>query len=525
MAANGDSRHTLGARGRTRYGNQYEPEPGLLTFGSCTASTISPEGHAAAHRLHGWTAALEPALQAQAIDDLYERVRTEIVANVAMSHAATVEVVITPSGTDAEFVPLLLSLADDRDLTTILVGAAEAGSGTANAAAALHFDPVAPSGRAVEVGAPVDERTAARVRSEHIGIRESDGSPRDESAIDDDVRRVAEAAVAADRNVLVHVIAHSKTGVHAPSLPTVHQLVAAHPGRINVVIDAAQGRFSRRGLSDSLDRGYLTMTTGSKFFGGSPFAGAVLVPASPVAGASRPPTLLMATRNRIASFPPGFSDYFTASMLPRSWRPARASLREWANVGVLVRWWAALAEIRDYYSVPARLRLEVLRHCQTTWPAAIDAARGLELTVIPPPLVENDVDRLLESKTTVFPFRCLHRDGRRFDAIELRQVQGLMRDPLPVNELAHGSDPPLEHADAALCVELGQPVLLGGTESQAVLRLAVGARQIIRACVMSTSGSTFPERLDTLTSEVERAVRKLDHIVATFDHLTHPVAR
>ncbi len=497
LASGGDSRHIPVAAGRNRYLNSYVPESGLLTFGSCTSSTLSEEAYAAAERLHGWLGALEPDLLEQAIDDLYERVRTEIIANVSMPNAETLDVVITPSGTDAEFVALLACLRE-RPLVNILVGAAEAGSGTALAAGGRHFDTRAPSGREVVPGEPVDAAIADRVETVRIGVRDGDGQPREEHDIDAEVEQRAEQAVADGNDVLVHVIAHSKTGVHAPSLSTVHRLVAAHPDRVNVVIDAAQGRFSRRGLRESLDRGYMTMTTGSKFFGGPPFAGAVLIPHHPWRVALG-----------IEEFPGGFDDYFTPAMLPQSNSRARASLGGTANVGLLLRWWAALAEIRDYYSVPARLRLEVLRHAQTAFPEEIARSAHLHLEMVPPPLVEKEAMRLLESKTTVFPFLCSDADGRPMSAERLREVRAAMRDPLSARH-----ELPADAAD--LRVELGQPVTLGGPESPCVLRLALGAREIIRTCVTTAPGATFGERIDSLDRDITLAVRKLDHLVGEF---------
>lgn len=499
LAAGGDSRHTPDATGRNRYGNTYTPEHGLLTFGSCTSSTLSADAYAAAERLHGWLQALDRSFLEQAVEDLYERVRNEIVANISMLHAETMDVVITPSGTDAEMIALLVCLGD-RPLTNIVVGAAEAGSGTGAAAACRHFDRVTPSGREVVPGEPVDAGVADRVTTVLLSIRNADGTQREDDGLDDEVRQATRQAVAHGRDVIIHVIAHSKTGVHAPSLSTVHELVEAHPGRVNVVVDAAQGRFSRRGLGESLSRGYITMTTGSKFFGGPPFAGAVLVPH--VSG----------RRNfGLERLPDGFSDYFTPAMLPQRWSAARASLAEGANIGLLLRWWAALAEIRDYYSVPAQLRLEVLRRAQAMFPERIAASSHLALEAVPPPLVENNGrSRLLESNMTVFPFTCRGADGTLLGGDELRRIQLAVREPLATSP-EHAATPV---EVGALRAEIGQPVSLGGgPESPEVLRLALGAREIIRTCVVSATGATFEGRLDTLSDDISRTVRKLDHLV------------
>jgi hypothetical protein len=496
LAASGDSRHTIGPDGTNRYGNRYVPEPGLMSYGSCTSSTISEVAFEAAERLHGWLRALESDALEQSVDDLYERVRTELVSNIAMPRASAVDVVLCPSGTDAELVSLLVALAESHRATTVLVGAAEAGSGTIHAAQGCHFDAVTPGGRQVTAGAPIDDATAERVRRERVSIRDGHGRPRDVSDIDDEVRAHAVAAVGRGEHVLLHVIAHSKTGVHAPSLEVVHELVAAYPGRVDVVIDAAQGRFSRKGLGESLGRGYMAIVTGSKFFGGPPFAGAVLVPHQRAGGSSTP-----------VHVPQGFSDYLTATMFPRSWTAARESVSGALNLGLLLRWWAALAEIRDYYSVPSALRLDVLRRFHTVVPGIVDEAEHLELSTVTPPWHRIDDTRLLESNTTVFPFTCRAGDGRLLGMDELRGIAAAVR---------HGSpdDARIPAHLAPLRCELGQPVELGSaTSSFPVLRIALGGRDIIRACVTPSAGTTFDDRIELLTREVTLVLQKVDALV------------
>ena len=504
LSSCGDSRHTVGPGGTNRYGNSYAPDPGLLSFGSCTSSTISDVAFAAADRLHGWVRALGPEAVPASVDDLYERVRTDLVSNIAMTSASAVEVVVCPSGTDAELVPLLVALAEAPRVTTVLVGASEAGSGTVNAARGHHFDPTTPSGRSVPPGTPVDDATAERVRLERVRIRDDGGVAREEQDIDDEVRAIVREAVGRGDHVLLHIIAHSKTGVHAPSLALVDDLVRSHSGQVDVVIDAAQGRFSRTGLLESLQRGYMVMVTGSKFFGGPPFAGAVLVPHERAGGRAVPGAL-----------PAGLGDYLVPAMLPRSWSAARASLEPGAGLGVLMRWWAALAEIRDYYSVPAALRLEVLLRFQDVVPQIVTATSHLELSTVPPPPRRTDGSRLLESNTTVFPFTARTAGGVLLGMEDLRGLARAVR-------FGSEHDAHLPADLTTVRCELGQPVQLAAGEADLpVLRVALGGRDIIRACVTSETGSTFAERLDHLEKDLTHVLRKVDALVAA----AHPEPR
>lgn len=47
-----------------------------------------------------------------------------------------------------------------------------------------------------------------------------------------------------------------------------------------MVVDACQGRFETKMLNDLIDLNAITLITGSKFFRGPPFSGAVIVPAA-----------------------------------------------------------------------------------------------------------------------------------------------------------------------------------------------------------------------------------------------------
>jgi hypothetical protein len=172
-----------------------------------------------------------------------------------------------------------------------------------------------------------------------------------------------------------------------------------------------------------------------------------------------------------------------------------------------MRWWAALAEIRDYYSVPAALRLEVLRRFQGVVPDIIAATEHLELTMVPSPPRPRDGTRLLESDTTVFPFTCRTSDGTLLGMDELRELAAAVRSGSPLDE----------HLAPQLAVvrsELGQPVeLASGRTSLPVLRIALGGRDIIRACVNPAVGATFDERLERLERDLTLALQKVDALV------------
>ncbi len=106
------------------------------------------------------------------------------------------------------------------------------------------------------------------------------------------------------------------------------------------IVDAAQGRLAPAAYQSALDRGLMVSFTGSKFFGGPPFAGALFVPPS-----------LNPNATGLRKLPAGFEDYFCGRDLPRSWFPLRVVRDQWYNTGSLLRWIAGATEINNYFAI------------------------------------------------------------------------------------------------------------------------------------------------------------------------------
>jgi hypothetical protein len=139
------------------------------------------------------------------------------------------------------------------------------------------------------------------------------------------------------------------------------------------------------------------------------------------------------------------------------------------NVGLALRWLAALTEIDDYYATPPERRFAVLRAFQEVAPALLDSRPAIEVEASPPGPADDDQPRLLESKRTVFSFSISPPAGGRLGSDALRQVQAEIRSGRSVvdNDLGISA------------VETGQPVLVG-EGGLAVLRVALGAPSMRR---------------------------------------------
>jgi hypothetical protein len=274
---------------------------------------------------------------------------------------------------------------------------------------------------------------------------------------------------------------------------------------VSIIVDAAQGRFSRRGLVDAVRAGYIAIITGSKFFGGPPFSGALVVPKDMT---PRDP-------NR-GGFSKGLAEYLSAGELPHSWHSARSSLPSQPNVGLILRWHAALAEIRRYYDVAPAARLRILRAFERWVPEIFAPSATIVPFSVTPPTEEDSVERLLQSKTTVFAFyvRTSAQPRSFFGKRDLMRIYEWMNRDL--SGLAP-SLPVEQKAVLARGIHLGQPVVLAagreGFAERAALRVALSGPLIALIAEDTSLGAGLDERLEWLRTQIRFCRRKLEIIV------------
>lgn len=337
--------------GRTRYGTKNVPAEDEIWFASSTASCVYPRSFAvAADVLTRLVGPRGPGDLAQDGDIAawFDQLRRRL---VALFGIPGVEAVLSASGTDAEFIALSLAQALlSRPLTNIVIGADETSCGVIMAAAGRHFLASSCLGGAVGSGMPLKGFDRQPIETHKIALRDAAGYPRDPAAIDREAAWRVAQALAAGRDVLLHVLDASKTGLSGVTRETARALAAQARGRIAIIVDACQLRCPPQRLWDDLGAGFMVMLTGSKFAGGPPFAGALLLPPAMVEqlqGAARAPQ--------------GLGAYSARFDWPEVLRGGFAGdLDAAVNLGLGLRWEAALAAIEPFFSLPEALRTEIL---------------------------------------------------------------------------------------------------------------------------------------------------------------------
>ena len=219
----------------------------------------------------------------------------------------------------------------------IRVEAAETGRGVPDALAGRHFSDCAALGDAVVSNSPLD--CGRPIEILEVKCRTLEGSLRPAAVIDAEVEEAVVCATRRGRRVLVTLVDVSKTGLLAPSPACVDSLRTRFPGLIEVLVDACQFRLAASTLRAYLEHDFIVAITGSKFVTGPTFCGALLVP-SDASG-----------RLKTRSLPRALKAYSARADWPREWS-ARKALNPVANLGLLLRWEAALAELRAFRELP-----------------------------------------------------------------------------------------------------------------------------------------------------------------------------
>lgn len=516
LATGGDPRLRLDPEtGMNGYGSRPRPCPGVLSFASSTATSVSEEGFAAAERLR--RSLIEHAL----FDELPAifgaeclRLRRDIARMCGVEHGEEVDVILTASGTDAEFHAIYLAGGrSGRPLVNIVIGPDETGSGVPLAAAGRHFASATALGIPVEKGEPVAGLGAERIELATLAVRDQAGAPRSPDVLDRDLEQLVTAALGRGARVLIHLLDSAKTGLGAPSLAALRRMRSYAPDEIDIVVDACQMRLAREELAAYLDLGFMVMVTGSKFLTGPAFAGALLVPRS---FAVRLPHLGL--------FPDGLRAYVARTDWPPDWPVHGPPLGEQVNLGPLLRWQAALWEQDALDAVDRTTQEWILQTLRGELHAALAASPWLE-PVEAPPYDRSALGSAPAGQQTIFPFNLLRagQPGATLTMAEARQVhQWLNRDLSAA--LPEGSEELSDEDRAALArpCHLGQPVKLarpGGIEAGA-LRLCLSARTISRTAFDPLRGPTFEARLDRARREIRLALRKTDLVARHFDRLS-----
>ena len=464
LTCGGDTRLALDPSSRLNfYGCRPFPRPEAFTFASSTATSISGRAYAAAAEARqSLLRASKEIGFARAFDRAVENLGDQIKELLGLRDSGC-EIVFSPSGTDSQLHALFLTRAIlGTPLMSVIAAADETGSGTAFVARGQNFNAVTAQGVAVAKGAPVPGLSEG-VEAFAAPMRDKAGTMRPYDEIDGDITHAVARSVAAGKRVLLFAMDRSKLGLRAPSLDCLRWIASAAGDEVQIVIDACQTRLGRKRLRWYLDQGFMVLLTGSKFYTGAPFSGAMLVPQR-----------LAARCRKLDCVSPGLRDYTNRGDWPLSWPGLRATLPPRANLGQWLRWVSALEEMRAYFAVPLSFRELAFRQFAELVPRLIAAETSLE----PLALAEagpDDIDDEEMAVPTIFPF-VARRAGQLLSQAQATTLYRALNDDVAALLPAHL--PPMQRLLARRRCHIGQPVAVadgrGGVAG--ALRISAGAR-------------------------------------------------
>jgi hypothetical protein len=457
---------------RNRYGTRTTPADDEISFSSTTASNISRASFLATGvelaRLTDLT-----SLSPVAFDQWFADIRDRIACSLRCTGA---QVVLAASGTDAELLGVcIMASLSSRPWTNVLVAPDETGSGVPRAAAGRHYSDLTPFGSAVEAGAPLEGLRSDRIEVRTVAIRNELGAPSDQQAIDADVIAAVELELRKDRDVVVHVLDTSKTGLRAVTREAARHVAALAPGRVQVVVDACQLRGPISQLRQDLADGFMVALTGSKFIAGPPFSGALLIP----------PALVDRLTN--SEIPAGLADYSAAQDWPVALRQRMSSFafKSELNLGLGLRWAAALAHLDEYAEINDPLQCVVKEQFVRLVRSRIGAMTSISLHP------DDDGDHL--GSHAMVPLTVTDGAGSFASLEQCQNIQMLMRD----------------HNGGPIC-HIGQAVRLG---SRTVLRVAASAADVVDVTSRISTGQSLDEAFRPIESRLDAVFQKLSVVL------------
>lgn len=504
LKAGGDGRLVVNpATGLNRYGVCPRPRPEAVHFSSSTASAISDYGFLFCDLLRrGLLDACLSGKQGlrQAAADATGR---ELCALTGLNEQEA-DVAIMASGTDAELLTVLLSMAGAKggEVTNVLIAPEESGKGLVLAGAGEYFDDVSATGAPVKKGVPVV--TDRKVTLRQVAIRDDGCKVRPMAEVDADFLAEARQALAQGHHVLAHVLLGSKTGLIAPSDAAVAALTSEAPQRVDVAVDACQMRSDFLELGEFVRRGWMVQVSGSKFLTGPPFSGALIIPAAMRERAGEFREILRMAPGA------GRADDWCAW-----WSAQLPAVPGTGSYGPILRWLPALLEARLYEAVPHQARDAYLE----SFRAAL-LPRFVHSEYFHP--LDHEItgeSTALLSRLSIIAFQVMGRkaDGT-LESLNDRQCtwifEKLNQDITPLLPQLG----PEQRAAAALPCHIGQPVILAGSRRKlAFLRLVLGARFF--DIVGHAGGDMAVEA--ALESEIADALRVLDKVELMASHWQH----
>jgi hypothetical protein len=482
-----------------KYGCRPFPRPDAFTFSSSTATSVSNFAFDKTDKVR--SILIRNSLKngfKNATIEFSELLKNNLKKIFKLNEES--EIIFSPSGTDSSLqIAAITQIFSDKEITHVLVASDETGSGVPSALKGCHFENTTALNFPVKKGDKIEGfRDVDLIK---IPFRDENGSLKSSKQLDEEVYDAIYKTNEQGRHIVLHTMDQSKLGYQSPSDELIKRLDTLSKLSIQIVVDASQLRLDPKDIQNYLNKGYIVTITGSKYFTGPPYSGALLLPKS----VSK---VILSVKN---SLPAGLTQYYNHSDWPISWFCSN-DLSDGYNYGSYTRWNAAIVEMDRYYKTPILYRNMGIEMFCNFVEDSIKEATFLE------PIYDNETKTNsynskefgIRNIRTIFPFFIL-KNNEVLSVDKVKKLYTLLNSDLS----DQFEDSPLEIIRlAAQKCHIGQAVDVkyGNDIESAVLRISLGARVISDSWV-NRDISLFFRNIEAQMSQITIIIKKIELIL------------
>ncbi len=482
-----------------KYGCRPFPRPEAFTFASSTATSVS---NFAFDKTEIVRAILIKRNIAKGLKEATSGFSELLKNNLrkALKINKECQIIFSPSGTDSSLqIAAISQVVSNKDIIHILVASEETGSGVPAALKGNHFENTTALNFPVKKGDRIDGfRNIELVK---IPLRDKNGTLKSSSKLDEEVLVAITKAKHLGKHIVLHIMDQSKLGYQSPSEELMQNLDSLDDLSMQIIVDGAQLRLDPKDINGYLNKGYIVTITGSKYFTGPPYAGALIVPKSVSDSIKSVNNVL----------PKGLTNYYNRSDWPTCWFCSK-QLSDGFNYGTYMRWNAAIAEMDRYFKTPILYRnLGIEMFCNFVEDSIVEAS-FLE------PLFDeetkintyNSEEFGLRNIRTIFPF-FIHINNQVLGIDEIKKLYLLLNTDIS----NYFDKSPIETIRlASQKCHIGQAVTVKhrSDKETAVLRISLGAR-VISESWKDRDISMFFRNIEEQMSQITIIIKKIELII------------
>ena len=326
-----------------KYGCRPFPRPDAFTFSSSTATSVSNFAFDKTDKVR--SILIRNSLKngfKKATIEFSELLKNNLRKIFKLNEEC--EIIFSPSGTDSSLqIAAITQIISDKDITHILVASDETGSGVASALKGCHFENTTALNLPIKKGDKIEGFRAVDLIK--IPFRDENGALKSSKQLDDEVFQAVSKTNELGRHIVLHTMDQSKLGYQSPTDKCIKKLNNLTNLSLQIIVDGSQLRLDPKDIQNYLSKGYIVTITGSKFFTGPPYCGALILPESVN-------KLIHSVKNKL---PKGLTEYYNHSDWPTTWL-CSSQLSSGFNYGSYMRWNAAIVEMDRYYKTPVLYR-------------------------------------------------------------------------------------------------------------------------------------------------------------------------